>query len=125
MKRLKKQFSTLLLMVMLITCFSPVSAFAKTEAQAKSNNTVKQVQEKPYEESDFFISGTTFNGLTPAGKTKLQENNGKLVFPSLKSRAEDRFPISERISLKNSASKRLYFPTILKASGTPRFTKTR
>ena len=87
MKRLKKQFSTLLLMVMLITCFSPVSAFAKTEAQAKSNNTVKQVQEKPYEESDFFISGTTFNGLTPAGKTKLQENNGKLVFPSLKSQS--------------------------------------
>ena len=72
---------------MLITCFSPVSAFAKTEAQAKSNNTVKQVQEKPYEESDFFISGTTFNGLTPAGKTKLQENNGKLVFPSLKSQS--------------------------------------
>lgn len=84
MKTLKKQLSLFLLMVMLLTCFSPASVFAKPELKARGGE--QTLAEQAYDEDDFFISGINFNGLTESGKAKLKAKDGKLEFPALKSK---------------------------------------
>lgn len=74
-------------------------------------------------QDDFFITGTTFTGLTELGKNKLKDKNGILKFPSLSSKYGSAISAISSNGFKNLGIKSLVFSDNIETIGNNAFSK--
>ncbi len=108
-------------------------AVVETEKEAEASNkdaqvelavrgkTQEELKSEAYTEDDFWVSGVSFNGLTPQGKEKLKAKNGVLEIPALKTSNGNDVSIIDTDKFKQLGIKQLTLPNTIKEIGSNAF----